>query len=97
MKCDGAGRPDELAAVCQERDALAARVAQLEAENAVLLEHVKHPSEPCDICKNWCTELPCGDDPGCPSCEECGYQKNVCCLCNNLANFKFVGVGDGNG
>ena len=41
MRCDGAGRPDELAAVCQERDALAARVAQLEAEKAVLLEHVQ--------------------------------------------------------
>lgn len=32
MKCDGAGRPEELAAVCRERDALAARVAQLEQD-----------------------------------------------------------------
>ena len=72
-----------------ERDAVTKRVIQLEKEKAVLLECVKHPGEPCDVCRNRHSELPCGDDPGCPDCETCGYQKNVCCLCVNLCNFEF--------
>ena len=52
MKCDGAGRPDELAAVCQERDALAARVAQLEAEKAVLIDFAKKSCEACEVCRH---------------------------------------------
>ena len=118
MKCDGAGRPEELAAVCQERDAvkqqhdgvvnafrlltekfeavgaerdaLAARVAQLEAEKAVLIRFVKDSCEACDLCSHAAVMA---DDRCEGICCECEVEAVcICGSCKGASNFEFAGV-----
>ena len=120
MKCDGAGRPDELAAVCQERDAvkqqhdgvvnafrlltekfeavgaerdaLAARVAQLEAEKTVLIDFAKKSCEGCEICRH--VDIMASEK--CEGiCDECALASCcVCAKCYGSSEFEFAGVGD---
>lgn len=95
MKCDGAGRPEELAAVCQERDALAARVAQLEQEKTVLINFAKKSCEACEICRH----VDIFASEKCEGiCSECALASCcVCAKCYGSSEFEFAGVGEGNG
>ena len=92
MKCDGAGRPDELAAVCRERDALAKRLANVEAERDALLRIVQTGIDACDHCKHAGTFLEdtCPEDSTCHECPK--RQDCVCGRCKGGSEFEFVGV-----
>ena len=90
MTCDGAGRPEELAAVCQERDALAKRVVRLEQEKAVLIDFAKKSCEACEICRH--VDIMASEK--CEGiCDECAFASCcVCAMCCGASEFEFAEV-----
>lgn len=73
-----------------ERDALAARVAQLEQEKSVLIYFAKKSCEACEICRH----VDIIDIEKCEGiCDECALASCcVCAKCYESSEFEFVGV-----
>lgn len=105
-KCDGAGRPDELAAVCRERDELKAaldgaqlglkalneKLVEVTAERDALVRIIGCGIDACDHCTHNGSEVPCSEMVPAPDCEECTLEKTICCKCEYGSSFEFVGV-----
>lgn len=88
-------REEKYSMACQERDALAARVAQLEQEKTVLIDFAKKSCEACEICRH--VDIMASEK--CEGiCDECALASCcVCAKCYGSSEFEFAGVGEGNG
>ena len=86
---------DRLHGVASERDMLAQRVVQLEAEKALLIDFAKKSCEACEICRHVDTVA----SEKCEGiCGECALASCcICAKCYGASEFEFAGVGEGNG
>ena len=89
MKVFGSAK-EAYAMACKERDMLAQRVVQLEAEKAVLIRFVKDSCEACDLCSHAAVMA---DDRCEGICYECEVEAVcICGSCKGASNFEFAGV-----
>lgn len=89
MKVFGSAK-EAYAMACKERDMLAQRVVQLEAEKAVLIRFVKDHCEACDLCRHAAVMA---DDRCEGICYECEVEAVcICGSCKGASNFEFAGA-----